>query len=517
MNVKEFMEKLKDEGFNMDGLEIENKYSKIKNDEIKIGLYARISKKDKNNTAIESQFKALKLFTESIDKSIRINCYSDYGISGTTVLREGYNALITDIKKGDINLIFTTNVDRFGRRVDNILSVLYPQDGDGFIYVSYDDMLVNTFPNRDKITKCAADAENYATVYSKKTRRGINTKMRTGSYIGSKAPFGLIKKKLGDKIILEPADDITALVVKEIFNSYLIGKSLGCISNELTKKGYKTPTGNEKWEKGTIESILKNIKYAGIMAQGLYKKKGPFADGESSNIVKIEKDKWIYGDDFNGIVSIEDFNKVQNMLKENKSLRDNKDRHLFTSIIKCGDCGRALIYKGKSSGYKCAGSQDGSGCTSHLVKEEELFRLIKSKIVKYIEENIESIKPNFKNIAQKDNKVSFYEIQVKEIELQIEELEKLSYEAYTEFKREYIRETMYKTIIKENEKKLDSLMEYKNSLIEKINKLNIIAIKSESKLDNIEELIIKDNRILKILIKSIKVYEENKIEIVWKY
>ena len=76
---------------------------------------------------------------------------------------------------------------------------------------------------------------------------------------------------------------------------------------------------------------------------------------------------------------------------------------------------------------------------------------------------------------------------------------------------------MYNIIIKENEKKLDSLMEYKDSLIEKINKLNIIAIKSESKLYNIEELIIKDNRILKILIKSIKVYEENKIEIVWKY
>lgn len=517
MNVKEFMEKLKDEGFNMDGLEIENKYSKIKNDEIKIGLYARISKKDKNNTAIESQFKALKLFTESIDKSIRINCYSDYGISGTTVLREGYNALITDIKKGDINLIFTTNVDRFGRRVDNILSVLYPQDGDGFIYVSYDDMLVNTFPNRDKITKCAADAENYATVYSKKTRRGINTKMRTGSYIGSKAPFGLIKKKSGDKIILEPAEDITALVVKEIFNSYLIGKSLGCISNELTKKGYKTPTGNQKWEKGTIESILKNVKYAGVMAQGRYKKKGPFADGESNNIIKMEKDKWIYGDDFNGIISLEDFNKIQNMFNENKGLRDNKDRHLFTSIIKCGDCGRALIYKGKANGYKCSGSQNGSGCSTHLIKEDELFELIKSMIVRYAKENIESIKSNFKNVAQKNNKISFYKIQIKEIDLQIEELEKLTYEAYCEFKRGDIREIIYNSIIKENEKKLDDFSQNKSSLIEKINKLSIIVEKGESRLDNIEELILKDNRILKVLVKGITVYEENRIEIVWKY
>ena len=168
MNVEDFMKKLKDEGFNMERLEIENKYSKIKDDEIKIGIYARISKKDKSNSSIESQFEGLRLFIESIDKSIKINCYSDYGMSGTTVLREGYNALITDRIKGDINLVFTTNVDRFGRRVDNILSVLYPQEGDGFIFVSYDDMLINTFPNRDKITKCAADAESVITVYLKK-------------------------------------------------------------------------------------------------------------------------------------------------------------------------------------------------------------------------------------------------------------------------------------------------------------------------------------------------------------
>ena len=288
--------------------------------------------------------------------------------------------------------------------------------------------------------------------------------------------------KVGNKIILEPANDITTLIVKEIFNSYLIGKSLGDIANELTKKGYKTPTEKQKWEKGTIESILKNIKYAGVMAQGLYQKKGPFTDGESSNIVKVKEEKWIYGDNFQGIITIEDFNRVQNMLSENKSLRDNKDRHLFTSIIKCGDCGRALIYKGKANGYKCAGSQDGSGCSTHLIKEDELFQLIKLMIIKYVKENIESIKINFKNIVQNKNNISFYETQIKEIDVQIEQLEQMIYEAYCEFKRGDMKEIVYKSIAKENEKELECLRQNRSLLIEKINKLDIMIEKGESKL-----------------------------------
>ena len=136
MKVQDFMEKLKAHGYQMQGIEVENKYTKVKNDDVKVGLYARISKRDSNNKSIESQFMTLKLLLKSINPSIQFKLYEDYGISGTTVLRSGYNALINDIENGEVNIVMATNIDRFGRRADNILSVLYPQNKDSCFFVA---------------------------------------------------------------------------------------------------------------------------------------------------------------------------------------------------------------------------------------------------------------------------------------------------------------------------------------------------------------------------------------------
>lgn len=517
MKVQDFMEKLKAHGYQMQGIEVENKYTKVKNDDVKVGLYARISKRDSNNKSIESQFMTLKLLLKSINPSIQFKLYEDYGISGTTVLRSGYNALINDIENGEVNIVMATNIDRFGRRADNILSVLYPQNKDGFIFVSYDDKLVNTFQNRGDVTKCAADAESVITVYSKKTRRGMETKMLLGSYVGSQPPFGLRKIKIGDRVTLMPAGDISTIIVREIFNNYLSGCTLSEIVQNLNEKGYKTPKGNSKWEKSTVEGILKNIKYAGIMAQGLYRKKGPFADGESSNIIRVDKKDWKYGEEFQGIVTIEEFNRVQNMLKENRSVRTSKSRHLFSGLIKCGDCGRALIFKKVSKGYKCSGNQIGNGCTTHLVKEEELFNLVKGKIVEYINNNLDEIRINLKNKFTQSSNSDFYKRQITEIESKISQFEKIICDSYTDFKNKKMDEFLYNIIIEQNKKEIEELKHHHNILLRKLESSIIDGEKIQTILNDLDSLIFESNKVLKIMIKRIEIYENNQIKIIWRY
>lgn len=73
--------------------------------------------------------------------------------------------------------------------------------------------------------------------------------------------YGLNQNPLGGII----ADERYAKVVYSIFEMYLEGKSLGGISKELKARDILSPTGKETWSSPTIENILSNILYVGII------------------------------------------------------------------------------------------------------------------------------------------------------------------------------------------------------------------------------------------------------------
>lgn len=59
--------------------------------------------------------------------------------------------------------------------------------------------------------------------------------------------------------------DEEAKYVRLIFDLYLRGFSIIGIKRELEKLGIKTLTGKEKWSKRTIDVILSNEKYIGVV------------------------------------------------------------------------------------------------------------------------------------------------------------------------------------------------------------------------------------------------------------
>ena len=79
-----------------------------------------------------------------------------------------------------------------------------------------------------------------------------------------------------------------------------------------------------------------------------YKKQGYSFYGDGRKIIRVEKEEWINCGSFEGIIELETYNTVQDMLIENRSVRSSKfNKRVFTGILKCGDCGRALIFKEK--------------------------------------------------------------------------------------------------------------------------------------------------------------------------
>lgn len=73
-------------------------------------------------------------------------------------------------------------------------------------------------------------------------------------------PYGFVQKQ--NDIFVEPQQ---AEVVKEIFQRYLDGDSLGGIADFLFEQGVLSPTGQERWTRPTLSKILSNSKYIGYI------------------------------------------------------------------------------------------------------------------------------------------------------------------------------------------------------------------------------------------------------------
>ena len=80
-----------------------------------------------------------------------------------------------------------------------------------------------------------------------------------------KLPYGYVLN--GEKIVIheERAD-----TVRNIFEYYLAGASLGKIVDMLFVKGIPSPTGNLKWTRAAVDKLLTNKKYIPIVGISEY-------------------------------------------------------------------------------------------------------------------------------------------------------------------------------------------------------------------------------------------------------
>lgn len=80
-----------------------------------------------------------------------------------------------------------------------------------------------------------------------------------------KLPYGYVLD--GEKIIIQ---EEKADAVRNIFDYYLAGASLGKIVDILFAKDIPSPTGNSKWSRAAVDKLLANKKYIPIVGMKVY-------------------------------------------------------------------------------------------------------------------------------------------------------------------------------------------------------------------------------------------------------
>ncbi len=131
--------------------------------------------------------------------------------------------------------------------------------------------------------------------------------------------YGYAQDENGNLII----DIEKAEIIKMVFESYLSGRSLGQISDELYQLNIKSPTGKEKWNREAIDKLLSNEKYIGVVVL----QKTISACGIQL-INKGFEDKYLTMNSHPAIISVETFKNVQ----EEKLKRTKKTKYEYNLI-----------------------------------------------------------------------------------------------------------------------------------------------------------------------------------------
>ncbi|MBP2016257.1 recombinase family protein [Anaerococcus degeneri] len=368
------------------------------------GLYCRLSKDDGNSVesmSIWSQKVMLKQFAET--NSIAIyDYYVDDGYSGTNFERPSFKKMITDIENGKINCVITKDLSRLGRNYlqsGAYIEMYFPQKNIRYIAITDGIDTLNSNQNDIMPFKNILN-EMYAKDTSKKVKSAIQSRMREGTYIGSKAPFGYLKDPNNKRRLI--IDEKTKPIIELIYKLCLEGKGTQLISQELMKRKIPRPSAfvenaeklyglteenKYQWSHRMVLNVLRDPVYCGNMARN----KRPTLSFKNSKRMYIPKSDYIYAKDTHeGIVSEEIWEQVQTMIDKRKC--NNKKGlyydNIFQGLVRCPKCGYALTpktdYRLKKkelidfvhfscSTYKKYGV---NACSSHRIEARDLYNIV---------------------------------------------------------------------------------------------------------------------------------------------
>lgn len=188
--------------------------------------------------------------------------------------------------------------------------------------------------------------------------RGRVAAVKRGCYLGTIAPYGFKKIKIGKDHTLEIIEE-QAEVVRLIFDLY-VNEDLTPfrISERLNKIGVPAPTGGE-WNRCTVHSMLRNAHYAGYTVYNQHKETQVLEYGEiiTRRITQPDEEIIIAEGKHKGIIDRATWEAAKNLSSRHPKVNTKRDLvNPLSGILVCGKCGRALKYENRANAnarYAC--------------------------------------------------------------------------------------------------------------------------------------------------------------------
>ena len=357
---------------------------------MRVGLYVRVSTdiQAKDGDSIQAQLSALREYAKKNNYEV-VGEFIDDGISGTLLdERDELQHLLEYVRRGEIDLILFTRLDRWFRSIRHYLNVQDQLDRYGVPWRTiWEQFETQTPQGRFMVNQTMSFAQYESETTAVRIRHVFDFKKQSKEVLSGQVPFGY---KIVDKHY--EIDPDKAKIARSLFETYISTGNM-CETMRLTQG-----QGLPKTQRG-IKCMLQNRKYLGE------------AYGQTGYMPPI--------------IDEETFDTVQRMLKMNiKSRRTNV--YIFSGLIWCSDCNNKMTgttdeYHAKKRRYKIY------RCMYHyrpLKTCQNSKSINESKLEKYLVENLKDLA--FADIQEKENgKTVDYEKQIAATEKKLSRLKEL--------------------------------------------------------------------------------------------
>lgn len=372
----------------------------------RVAAYARVSTDTEEQiTSYEAQVDYYTRFIQANPDWTFSGVYTDEGITATnTKKRNGFNRMIADALRGEIDLILTKSVSRFARNTVDTLTAVRKLKEKG-VEVFFEKEQIYTLDSKGEllITIMSSLAQEESRSISENVTWGQRKRFADGKVrLPYKRFLGYEKGEDGlPKIVPEQAK-----VVASIYTMFLDGKMPSTIANILTKQNVPSPGGKDKWQISTVESILTNEKYMGDAI--LQKRFTVDFLTKKQKVNEGEVPQYYVRDSHPAIVSAEIFEEVQAELERRKAAKYSSRGGCFSSRIICGECGAFYGPKVWHSNdkyrrviWQCNHKySNGTPCSTPYVEEKKIKTAF-VEVINKIFENKEAVIAGYREVIHR--------------------------------------------------------------------------------------------------------------------
>ena len=348
---------------------------------IRVAAYARVSVQGELNAhSLGAQTDYYANLIASNPNWENVGIFADYGITGTTADRPGFQKLMPLCDKNKVDLILVKSISRFCRNTVDLLNTTRRLKEKN-INVRFEKENIDSIsPNGElMLTLLASFAQEESRSISENTRWAIQKGYQMGK-VHNVTQYGYAWDGIEFHIIEEEAE-----VVRKIFSLYLEGRSPQQIETLFEQNGITSRGGHFCYSH--IWTALRCEHYIG---DSLFQKTY-CADFMTHHRVKNigQIDSYYAIGTHPPIIDKETWDKVQAEIKRREELgylaNQNINTSCFTSKVFCGKCGRT--YRRRIEGMKrrvtrlykwiCGTKISGTSkaCNAQNLPEKQLYEL----------------------------------------------------------------------------------------------------------------------------------------------
>ena len=312
--------------------------------------------------------------------------FVDDGHTGTDFDRPAFRALMEELRRGPVRCFVTVDLSRLGRNyleVGRLQEEVFPALGIRYIAVNDDyDSARSACGGLDPAVFKNLLNDLYAKDASQKALRAKRTLQRQGKYLGGSPPYGY-RLDEADRYRLLP-DEVTAPVVRRIYEDCLAGQSCAAIARALTGEGVPTPAARRSgqssgvWSPSTVRRILTLPTYRGDLTQHLRE----MVSYKVHKSRPVRPEDWIVVPNTHlPLVTRQEFARVGELLGQRQYTAGRRRAHPLAGLVFCADCGAPLYARqvGGACYLVCSRYSrrpSAHQCTAHYLREDALLEAL---------------------------------------------------------------------------------------------------------------------------------------------